>query len=76
MKLSITNESELYKKSSVILSSVFALITAIGPTVLEAFNAMPPELRSALPEGPARWVATTAFVIIIIARITHFKTAE
>lgn len=75
MKFSITNETDLYKKSSVILSSVFAVIAAVGPAILETFNSLPPDLRDALPYGPARWVATVAFLLILVARCTHFEMA-
>lgn len=76
MKLSITNEPDLHKKSSLILSTVFAVITAVGPTILDAIGTLPPEISAALPEGPARWVATAAFVLIGIARITYARKTD
>jgi hypothetical protein len=74
IRVSATNETEVYKKSSVILSGSFAAITAFGPALLDAWNAAPPALRDALPDGVARWVATVAFLLIIVARHSSIKT--
>lgn len=74
IKVKLTSDAgEVHKKSSVILSGIFALITAFGPEIIAAWNLLPDSLRNALPDGMARWVATIAFLLIIASRYTHIK---
>lgn len=76
MKIEPTNETEVYKKSSVVLSAIFAFITAVGPEIIAAWGLLPDSMRDALPEGVARWVATGAFLLIIAGRYTHITTTK
>lgn len=71
MKIEITNEQEVYKKSSVVLSAIFAFVSAFGPMIVDSWNLLPDSLKEALPDGVAQWVAVAAFLLVIIGRYTH-----
>ena len=71
MKISLVEDwRELHKKSTVIAASLFAAIAAFGPSLIDAWNMFPPELKAALPAGTARWVATAGFVLMVLFRYT------
>lgn len=72
MKIEVTADAaEVHKKSSTWLTIAFALITAVGPTIVDAWNFLPDDLKAALPEGAARWAATAAFLVLLVAKYTH-----
>lgn len=72
MKIEITGgAAEVHKKSSTILTVLFAFITAVGPTIVDAWNFLPDDMKAALPEGAARWSATAAFLVLLAAKYTH-----
>jgi len=66
----------LHKKSTVIAASAFAAVTAFGPSLIDAWNMVPPDLKAALPEGTARWVSTAAFVLLIFFRYTKIEKKD
>lgn len=77
MKISLAdNWRQLHRKGTVILASFFAAVTAFGPTLVDTWNLMPQDLKSALPEGTARWVSTAAFVLVIFVRYTSIRKKE
>ncbi|WP_137924661.1 hypothetical protein [Cupriavidus sp. 2SB] len=77
MKISLAdNWRQLHKKGTVILASFFAAVTAFGPTLVDTWNMMPQDLKSALPEGTARWVSTAAFVLVIFVRYTSIRKKD
>jgi hypothetical protein len=57
----------------VIAAGAFASITAFGPSLIDAWNAVPPDLKAYLPQGAARWVSVTAFVLMIFFRYTTIR---
>jgi hypothetical protein len=67
------NWRDLHRKSTVIAGTTFAAITGFGPTLLDAWHALPDDLKSALPEGTARWVSMAAFVLMIGFRYTKIE---
>lgn len=72
MKLELSSDwADLYKKSTVIISAILAAITAVGPSIFDSIGTAAPDV---LPEGPARWATTIGFLVVIIARYTHFNT--
>lgn len=74
MKISLAdNWRELHKRSTVIAASAFAALTAFGPMLIDAWNMVPSDLKAALPEGTARWVSVTAFVLMIFFRYTKIE---
>lgn len=77
MKLTLADGwKQLHKKGTVILASLCAAITAFGPTLIDTWNLMPQDLKSALPEGTARWVSTAAFLLLIVVRYTSLRRRE
>lgn len=77
MKIEITGDApEVHKKSSTILTIIFAFITTVGPTIVDAWNFLPDDLKAALPEGAARWAATAAFLVLLAAKYTHVTLGE
>lgn len=74
MKLALAdNWRQLHKRGTVIVAGAFAAITAFGPSLIDAWNAVPPDLKSALPEGTARYVSTAAFLLMIFVRYTTIR---
>jgi hypothetical protein len=74
MKLALAdNWRQLHKRGTVIVAGTFAAITAFGPSLIDAWNAVPPDLKQALPEGTARYVSTAAFVLMIFVRYTTIR---
>jgi hypothetical protein len=74
MKIALAdNWRELHKRSTVIAASAFAALTAFGPTLIDAWNMVPSDLKAALPEGTARWVSVTAFLLMIFFRYTKIE---
>lgn len=73
MQVTITNETGVWKKASVVLSGLFAFITAFGPMIIESWALIPDSLREALPDGVARWVSVIAFLLIIAGRYMYVK---
>lgn len=67
---------QLHKRGTVVLASVCAAVTAFGPTLIDTWNLMPPDLKAALPEGTARWVSTAAFLLLIVVRYTSVRRKE
>jgi hypothetical protein len=64
---------QLHKRGTVICASVFAAVTAFGPSLIDTWNLMPQDLKAALPEGTARWVSTAAFLLLILVRYTALR---
>lgn len=74
MKLTMADGwKQLHRKGTVIVASLFAAITAFGPTLIDTWNLMPQDLKNALPEGTARWVSTAAFLLLIFVRYTALR---
>lgn len=77
MKLTLADGwKQLHKKGTVILASFCAAVTAFGPTLIDTWNLMPQDLKSALPEGTARWVSTAAFLLLIVVRYTALRRRD
>lgn len=77
MKLTMADGwKQLHRKGTVIVASLFAAITAFGPTLLDAWNLLPQDLKNALPEGTARWVSTAAFLLLILVRYTALRPRD
>ena len=74
MKITLAdNWRQLHKRGTVIAAGAFAAITAFGPSLIDAWNAVPPDLKAALPQGTARYVSTAAFVLMIFVRYTAIR---
>ena len=58
----------LHTKGTVVLSGGFALLTAFGPSIIDAWNSMPPDLKALLPQGVQRYAALAAFLLILVVR--------
>jgi len=63
----------LHTKGTVIVSGALAVVTACGPAIVEAWNSMPPDLKTLLPQGVQRWAALAAFLLIIVVRYTAVR---
>lgn len=73
MQISITNETGVYKKASVVIAGFFAALFALGPVIIESWALIPDSMRDALPEGVAQGVSTLACLLVIAGRYVHFK---
>lgn len=76
MKVEITKEDDLKKKSSVWLSLAFAVIAAVGDQLVIAWGLLPDDMKALLPEGPAKWAVSIAFLMVFLGRVTHIKLKE
>jgi hypothetical protein len=76
MKWKITladNWRTLHRRGTVIASGVFAIVTAAGPAIVEAWNSMPADLKALLPQGVQRYMAVAAFLLILVIRYTAVR---
>lgn len=74
MKLTLAdNWRQLHKKGTVIFASVCAALTAFGPSIIDAWNAMPPDMKAWLPQDLGRWLALAAFLLTILIRYTALR---
>lgn len=58
-----------WKWASVQISTGAALVFAIGPDLLAAWGLLPQDLKSALPDGSARWISAAAFLLVLLGRV-------
>ncbi|KAF1062773.1 hypothetical protein LvStA_01407 [Burkholderia gladioli] len=58
------------------MSGSFAIVTACGPAIVEAWNSMPPDLKALLPQGIQRWAAVAAFALILVVRYTAVRKRD
>jgi hypothetical protein len=71
MKLSLVKSwRTLHKRCTVIISGACAAITAFGPSLIDAWSTMPPDLKQALPQGTERYVSLAVFLLLIVGRYT------
>ncbi|EJO51077.1 hypothetical protein BURMUCF2_1824 [Burkholderia multivorans CF2] len=76
MKWKITladNWRTLHRRGTVIVSGAFAVVTAAGPAIVDAWNSMPADLKALLPQGVQRYAALFAFVLILVVRYTSVR---
>ncbi|AYQ88625.1 hypothetical protein EDD84_15425 [Burkholderia gladioli] len=66
----------LHKRGTVIVSGSFAIVTACGPAIVDAWNSMPPDLKALLPQGIQRWAALVAFALILVVRYTAVRRRD
>ncbi|MBU9378696.1 hypothetical protein [Burkholderia gladioli] len=66
----------LHTRGTVIVSGSFAIVTACGPAIIDAWNSMPPDLKALLPQGIQRWAALAAFVLILVVRYTTVRRRD
>lgn len=70
MKLRLIDEwKHSWKLASAQLAAGFAFLFSIGPDLLHSWAFIPQDLKDALPEGTARWVAVAAFVLVLLGRV-------
>ncbi|MCR1769071.1 hypothetical protein B7760_02011 [Burkholderia glumae] len=67
---------DLHKRGTVIVSGSFAIVTACGPAIVDAWNSMPLDLKALLPQGIQRWAAMAAFVLILVVRYTAVRKLD
>ncbi len=58
------------------MSGSFAIVTACGPAIVDAWNSMPPDLKALLPQGIQRWAAVAAFALILVVRYTAVRKRD
>ncbi|HDR9834718.1 TPA: hypothetical protein QDC51_001482 [Burkholderia multivorans] len=76
MKFRITladNWRTLHRRGTVIVSSAFAIVTAAGPAIIDAWNSMPADLKALLPQGMQRYAAVIAFLLVVLVRYTSVR---
>jgi hypothetical protein len=77
MKLTLAdNWRQLHKKGTVIFAGACTAVTAFGPSIIDAWNALPPDLKGWLPQGMARYMAIGAFLLMIAIRYTAVRRSD
>lgn len=66
----------LHKKSTVIAASFFTALYGFGPSLVEAWNMVPSDLKAMLPDGMARWIAVASFVLLVLFRYTKIERKQ
>lgn len=74
MKLTLAdNWRQLHRKGTVIFASLCAAVTAFGPSIIEAWNMMPADMKGWLPQEWGRYLAIAAFLLTIVIRYTALR---
>lgn len=77
MKLKITladGWQQLHRRGSVILSSTLAAVSALGPTIREAWHSVPDDLKSVIPAHAQQAIAyAILFSSIVAVRYTTIR---
>jgi|GEM_PF-4454079 len=60
---------DVHKLAPVRISTVMAALFGLGPILLDAWSAVPDDLRNALPHGWGRVIATSGFVLVVLAHL-------
>lgn len=77
MKLTLAdNWRQLHRKGTVIFATLCAALTAFGPSIIEAWNMMPPDMKGWLPPEWGRYLAIAAFVLTIVIRYTALRRKD
>ncbi len=77
MKITLAdNWRQLHKKGTVIFATLCAAVTAFGPSIIDAWNMMPPDMKGWLPQEWTRYLAIAAFVFTIVIRYTTIRKKE
>lgn len=85
MKLRLIDDwHRSWKFASVQIAGAAAVIFAFAPdflgylghTLLGTWALIPDDLKAALPEGMARWVAVGAFVLVMVGRVFQFERKQ
>ncbi|CAJ0811826.1 hypothetical protein [Ralstonia flaminis] len=68
MKLTLAdNWRSLHKKGTVIAGAAFTMLMGTGPLLVQAWGAMPPELKAVIPQNVQQWIAYTMFGMTFLA---------
>jgi hypothetical protein len=74
MKIALAdNWRSLHKRGTVILGLVFTALTGFGPSIVQAWNFIPPDMKAALPAGVARYATMAAFALMVLVRYTSVR---
>lgn len=68
MKLTLAdNWRSLHRKGTVIAGAIFTAIMGTGPLLVQAWSAMPSELKAVIPQNVQQWIAYTMFGMTFLA---------
>jgi len=68
MKLTLAdNWRQLHRKGTVIAGTLFTMVMGTGPLLVQAWGAMPPELKAVIPQNIQQWIAYTMFGLTFLA---------
>lgn len=62
--------------ASIRVGAVFISVLSLGPSLMNTWATIPDDLKGALPQGTARYVAIAGFVLMMLARVIHFAPEE
>ncbi|WP_423197844.1 Holin [Cupriavidus sp. H19C3] len=68
---------QLHKRGTVIAGAAFTTVMGLGPLLVQAWGAMPPELKAVIPQNVQQWIAYTMFGLTFLAlRYTAVRKKE
>jgi hypothetical protein len=77
MKITLAdNWRSLHKRGTVILGLVFTALTGFGPSIVQAWNFIPADMKAALPAGVARYATMAAFALMVLVRYTSVQKTD
>lgn len=65
-----------YKFASVQLAAVFTFLFGLGPSLVNSWSFIPDDMKNALPQGMARWIALAALGLILFGRVTKLERKQ
>lgn len=65
-----------YKFATVQFAAAFTFLFGVGPDLIHSWSFIPDDLKNALPQGMARWIALVAFGIILFGRVTKLESKQ
>jgi hypothetical protein len=72
MKLKLIEDRRWMTWPSLHLSAAMAAVVAAGPALMSTWASMPDDLKAALPQGWARWIAMACLGLVALTHFVEF----
>lgn len=65
-----------YKFATIQFATFFVFLFGLGPSLVNSWSFIPDDLKNALPQGTARWLALAAFLLTLLGRVTKLDRKQ